>query len=128
MKCLFFFDFAGASFGLQKPNFEHSYYYGSITPEGNLNLYRTLLKHAYYEFLQMSSNDTNALLMVNTLGWVESEHFFKSQEVYRYLLDFGAEILDYMINVFSPACILNLSSSQKRTFSFKVILSYFLHF
>uniref|UniRef100_A0AC35F3Z5 Polyribonucleotide 5'-hydroxyl-kinase Clp1 P-loop domain-containing protein n=1 Tax=Panagrolaimus sp. PS1159 TaxID=55785 RepID=A0AC35F3Z5_9BILA len=62
-------------------------------PGGDLDLYISILKQCFTEFFEISQHDANALLLINTLGWVEN---------------FGKEILDNLVKIFAPGCILAL--------------------
>uniref|UniRef100_A0AC34FIB6 Polyribonucleotide 5'-hydroxyl-kinase Clp1 P-loop domain-containing protein n=1 Tax=Panagrolaimus sp. ES5 TaxID=591445 RepID=A0AC34FIB6_9BILA len=85
--------FFSAPFASQIRTFHNSFYYGDVTPASDLDLYISILKQCFTEFFEMSQRDTNALLLINTLGWVEN---------------FGKEILDNLVEIFAPSCILAL--------------------
>ena len=58
-------------FGSQLKTFPRSYYYGSISPESNSELYTSIIAKLYDDFIKLSEADENSLLIINTLGWVQ---------------------------------------------------------
>ena len=105
-------NFLGAAFGSQIRSFRNSFYFGEVTPESDIDFYMAILEECYEEFLIISAQDPHALLLINTMGWVEgrpfSVSFFIRTYMYCNLTDFGCDMLDDMVEAFDPGCILSI--------------------
>jgi len=95
-------------FGSQLKTFPRSYYYGSISPESNSELYTSIIAKLYDDFIKLSEADEHSLLVINTLGWVQ---------------DLGFEILQYMVSLFKPNEILATDQEIGRKLSAKLVMT-----
>ena len=118
-------------FGSQLKTFPKSYYYGSISPESNPELYTSILAKLYDDFMKLSESEGHSLLIINTLGWVQGEVCFRESireicndvyEITRLFSDLGFEILQYMISLFKPNEILATDQEIGRRLSAKLVM------
>ncbi|KHN70916.1 Polynucleotide 5'-hydroxyl-kinase nol-9 [Toxocara canis] len=86
----------GVPFCNQRGTFTNSFFFGDISPSGNLELYFRLVVKLYEQFIAMSF--PGSVLIVNTAGWVEDD---------------GAKLLDRLIAKMEPDCLFNIVSKEE---------------